>query len=202
LEIDHVLVAVDDLEHAAAEMEARHGLTSVAGGRHTGWGTANRIVPLGDQFIELVAVVDSSAAALSTFGRWVAGSVSGRPMGWAVRTDDIDAVARRLAIAVTPGSRATPDGGIRSWRSAGMDVAAEEPSLPFFLQWADGTDLPGRTPIARPIAHARLSRLVLDGAPARLTVWLGHHDLPIEVRAGGAPVVRVVIDHDGGEIRL
>src|SRR5581483_1601628 len=47
-ELDHVLVAVVDLAKAARELEARYGLSSIEGGRHAGWGTANRIVPLGN----------------------------------------------------------------------------------------------------------------------------------------------------------
>jgi len=39
---------VADLRAAAQELEARHGLVAVEGGRHPGWGTANRIVPLGE----------------------------------------------------------------------------------------------------------------------------------------------------------
>ena len=46
MELDHVLIAVAELEAAAREIEGRYGLTSVEGGRHAGWGTANRIVPL------------------------------------------------------------------------------------------------------------------------------------------------------------
>ena len=45
--IDHVIYAVDDLDTAGAALFDREGLASVPGGRHEGWGTANRIVPLG-----------------------------------------------------------------------------------------------------------------------------------------------------------
>jgi hypothetical protein len=48
LELDHVLIAVADLAEAARKIEARHGLASINGGRHPDWGTANRIVPLGE----------------------------------------------------------------------------------------------------------------------------------------------------------
>jgi hypothetical protein len=65
MELDHVLIAVDDLEAAAKEVEERLGLASVAGGRHHGLGTANRIVPLGETYLELVAVVDDAEAAAS-----------------------------------------------------------------------------------------------------------------------------------------
>jgi hypothetical protein len=43
-------------------MEGRYGLASIEGGRHPGWGTANRIIPLGDAYIELVTVVDDEEA--------------------------------------------------------------------------------------------------------------------------------------------
>lgn len=45
--IDHVIYAVGDLEADAARFRDELGLESVVGGRHPGWGTANRIVPLG-----------------------------------------------------------------------------------------------------------------------------------------------------------
>jgi Glyoxalase-like domain len=55
--IDHVLMAVVDLNAAGERFEVMYGLVSVEGGRHPGWGTANRVVPLGENYLELVAVV-------------------------------------------------------------------------------------------------------------------------------------------------
>src|SRR5262245_13448232 len=71
MELDHVLIAVTDLEEAARGFESRYGLASVDGGRHRDFGTANRIIPLGSTYLELVAVVDPGAAAGSSFGWWV-----------------------------------------------------------------------------------------------------------------------------------
>ncbi len=45
--IDHVVLAVSDLDEAAERLRRDHGLASVPGGVHPGWGTGNRIVPLG-----------------------------------------------------------------------------------------------------------------------------------------------------------
>src|SRR5687767_14564658 len=137
LRVDHVVYAVDDLDVAAAQFLEEHGLASVDGGRHPGWGTANRIVPLGPAYLELVAVVDAAEAAASPFGRWVAGVRPRRvrPFGWAVRTDELDAVARRLGLTVASGSRAARDGRLVRWRLAGIEQAAAEPSLPFFIEW-------------------------------------------------------------------
>ena len=171
MKLDHVLIAVPDLD---AEQE----LVSVEGGRHPGWGTANRIVPLGDAYLELVAVVDGVEAAGNPFGRWVAES-SG-PFAWAVRTDDLDAVAERLGLVIGAGSRARPDGTMLRWRSAGIEQAAAEPLLPFFIQWEEGTVLPGQAGAPQ----GRLQELRLRGEASHLDDWLGPHDLPVVVAAG------------------
>ena len=67
--IDHVVLACADLDVAAAHLLERHGLASVPGGRHPGWGTANRIVPLGGSYVELITVVDAEEALQSQFGK-------------------------------------------------------------------------------------------------------------------------------------
>ena len=145
-ELDHVLVAVTDLAAAARAIDDEHGLRAEEGGRHPGWGTANCIVPLGDAYLELVTAVDPAAAARSSFGRWVTASQSEllHPLGWAVRTDELDDVASRLGLTVEAGSRTGRDGGLVRWRLAGVEEAATEPALPFFIEWAPGTPLPGR----------------------------------------------------------
>jgi len=55
VELDHVLIAVTDLESAAEAFDERFGLASVEGGRHPAWGTANRIVPLGSKSLAALA---------------------------------------------------------------------------------------------------------------------------------------------------
>ena len=199
MELDHVLIAVTDLEAAAHEFE-RRGLSSVEGGRHRDWGTANRIVPLGSCYIELIAVVDEAVAAESAFGRWVAGGASpeGRPLGWAVRTSGLDDVAARLDLVVRSGSRVTPSGEELRWRSAGVDEAIAEPCLPFFIEWDEGARLPGSVDSL----PATISRLVLEGSPDRLAAWLGEHSLPIRVLNGPAEVAAVVLSTSAGEIIL
>ena len=165
-----MLIAVTDLAAAAQELQARCGLASVQGGQHPDWGTANRIVPLGRSYLELVAVVDQQAAADSSFGRWVAGGASrlGRPLGWAVRTGQLDQLAGRLGLTVRAGARVAPTGEVLRWRSAGIDQAAAEPSLPFFIEWGAGVRLPGTAAVVHPAASAGISKLLLDGDPGRL----------------------------------
>src|ERR1700682_4475330 len=142
-------MAVLDLDAAGKEIGVRLGLASNEGGRHLAWGTANRIVPLGDSYLELVAVVDARKAAGNPFGRWVASGASSspRPLGWAVRTSHLDEVAHRVDLPVSAGSRGAPDGELLRWRSAGIDQAPADPSLPFFIEWNPHTQLPGHAAI-------------------------------------------------------
>lgn len=195
---------MSDLAKAAREIEERHGLAALEGGRHPGWGTENRVVPLGATYLELVAVVDEVEAIQSPFGRWVAGPHPTRahPLGWAVRTQQLDDVARRLGLAVEAGSRAGRDGQLIRWRVAGIEQAAAEPSLPFFIEWAPGTSLPGRATAAHRAGDVQLSQLQLDGDTDRLTAWLGEHRLRITVRPGTPAVTRIVLTGAAGEIVL
>jgi hypothetical protein len=202
LAIDHVLIPVDDLAAAGAIVKARYGLTSVEGGRHPGWGTANRIVPLGDAYVELVAVIEPEVAALSIFGRWILGATPGQPLGWAVRTRAIAEVGQRLGLSIAEGSRATPDGDVLRWRSAGLDEATAEPGLPLFIEWADGVRLPGSAPVQHPSGNVQLRRLSLAADPARLAHWLGENKLPLSVKRGRSGVVSVVLTHDEQEFAI
>lgn len=134
LRVDHVIYAVRDLEAAAARFSHEFGLGSVVGGRHPGWGTANRIVPLGRDYVELVGVVDRSEAAGSDF---VMEAVAGgdRLVGWAVATDDLQSIASCLNLEVVRGSRTRPDGSTLSWRLAGVARSLATGALPFFIEW-------------------------------------------------------------------
>src|SRR3954454_10857203 len=137
-ELDHVVIAVDDLARVAGALSDRYGLESVDGGRHPAWGTANRIVPAGDAYLELITVVDRDRDNTNGFGRWVAGALAeadAKLLGWAVRTTSIEIIAQRLGLAVNDGSRSTDDGRVLRWQLAGVPEAIAVASLPFFIQW-------------------------------------------------------------------
>jgi Glyoxalase-like domain len=145
-------------------------------------------------------VVDEAEAAGSAFGRWVAEGLRlapGRPLGWVARTDRLDDIAGRLGLTVSAGSRPGRDGRLLRWRLAGVEQAAAEPSLPFFVEWGADTPLPGRTPAAHPAGAARLAKLELSGDPDRLAAWLGGHALPVEVRPGPPAVTSISLAGGG-----
>ena len=202
LDIDHVLIATRDLATAASQMEARYGLASIAGGLHPGWGTENRIVPLGETYLELVSVVDETEATQSAFGRWVASGARFLllPIGWAVRTEQIDSVARRLGLSIRAGSRRTPAGDLLQWRSAGVEEVAAESSLPFFIDWHAGTPHPGRAPAKHPGGGAKIARILARGESSRMEAWLGTRVLPVEVTPGEPQTAGVVLSRAGREI--
>ena len=71
---------------------------------------------------------------------------------------------------------------------AGVEAAAAEPCLPFFIEWAPGTTLPGHAGDRAEIA------LELSGDAERVSEWLGDHRLPITVRPGAPAIVRIDLD--------
>src|SRR4029453_15539131 len=187
LRLDHVVYAVRDLPEASGRFREAFGLDSVDGGRHEGWGTANRIVPLGDQYLELVAAVHESKAAQTAFGRGVLERAA-RGGGWftiAAVADDLDAVATRLGLEVGSGSRTRPDGQIVRWRMAGLDDPRREAWMPFFLIWdtADGRP-PGPGRAGHGLPETGRGGIEGGGDPERLRTWLGGDELPIRVSDG------------------
>jgi catechol 2,3-dioxygenase-like lactoylglutathione lyase family enzyme len=205
LRIDHVVYAVRDLDEAAERFRRELGLDSIEGGRHDRWGTANRIVPLGEDYIELIAVVEASRAAESAFGRaTLERAATGE--GWlaiAVATDDLDALAARLALEVVEGQRERPGGELVRWRSAGLEDPRRTPSLPFFIAWEVPAELhPGR---ARAGHGRRVEGVVgvdVGGDPALLRDWLGGEDLPIRAAPGPPGVRSVAIATPDGRLEI
>jgi hypothetical protein len=203
--VDHVIYAVGDLELAAARFQDEFGLASVAGGRHPGWGTANRIVPLGHEYVELVTVADPDEAAASAFGRPVMEAVaSGRRLvGWAVATDDLHGIARRLNLKVTSGSRTRPDGSTLSWQLAGVGRALATPGLPFFIQWDVPPQLhPGAAVVEHRGEPRGIRSIEITGDEQLLRTWLGDHDLPVRITEGPPALSAVAITTAAGEIVL
>ncbi|MDP9494087.1 MAG: VOC family protein [Actinomycetota bacterium] len=157
LEIDHVIVCVPDLDRAAESFLKRFGLRTLGGGRHAGLGTANRIIPLGGNYLELLTVVDRRAARANPFGIWATVMIeenSMRPAGLCLRTENIEALTRRLGLKPEPMSRTTSDGVELRWQTLGLEQTLTR-GHPFFIQWdTDMADHPG----ARSRAKARSNK--------------------------------------------
>jgi catechol 2,3-dioxygenase-like lactoylglutathione lyase family enzyme len=205
LRLDHVAYAVPDLDEAAVRFREELGLDSTDGGRHEQWGTANRIVPLGDQYLELVAAMDERVAAETAFGGGVLERVA-RGGGWftiAAVAEDLDAVASRLGLEVGSGSRIRPDGQTIRWRMAGLDDLRREPWMPFFLAWDVIDELyPGRARAGHGVCATGIAWVEVGGDAERLRTWLGADELPIRLTDGEPGIHRVAVATVDGELEI
>ena len=192
LEVDHVLIAVANLDEAAQRFEEEYGLKSIPGGTHPGWGTANRIVPLGREYLELIGVEDPDEALGHPFGRWMLERVADGDhlLRCCLRPHNIDELAERIGQEPVPGSRETPGGESVHWRLAGLEAAMTE-NLPFFIEWSPESDHPGAKDVRHPSNAMGIAWVEIGGDPARLREWLGEDVAAVKL-VGGAPGVRSV----------
>jgi hypothetical protein len=202
LALDHVIVVVSDLDSAARRLYREHGLASVAGGRHAGHGTGNRIVPLGGSYIELMAVVDRDEAASSPLGSWVGQrvvEVGGAPAALCLRTDDIELTAQRTGHKPLAMSRTRPDGVELAWQLVALPAALAE-GLPFFIHWhIDDADHPSREPVEHRRAPIGIAWVEIGGDEDRLASWLGDHGLPLRHVEGPPGPHRLAVAMSAGE---
>jgi hypothetical protein len=137
--IDHLVIAVADLDAATAELEAALGLAFTAGGSHPGAGTANRIAFFGEPYLELIAVEDEALARNRPIGAAAlhALEAGGGLATYALLDDALEMTVAELrannsAIGeATPGSRERPDGERVAWATATFERLG--PDRPPFL---------------------------------------------------------------------
>lgn len=145
--IDHVIAADSNLAALEAAF-TRLGFSVVGGGTHPHLGTRNRIIVLGDGYIELLGIADWARASpvlqrkLSMrLGGWI---------GFALQSADIETETAAMrargvdARGPFPGRLDAPDGTTRSWRVTMIgdeDLWAAAEPLPFLIQHdATGTE--------------------------------------------------------------
>lgn len=198
--IDHVLLAAADLEATARRLLHEHGLSSIPGGTHPHWGTANRIVPLGGPYLEIIGIADPTVAGENPLGRWVRALTTDGDVlaGVMVEPEDFDAVCTRLSLTPVPGQRTRPDGTSLSWRLAGLAEALSR-TLPCFISWdardhAFGDDAG--------IGATGIADLELGGDPDEITAWLGGEVDGLRLVGGAPGLRRMTIAARNGDIVL
>ncbi len=196
LALDHVIYAVADLDEGADRFLDEFGLASVAGGRHPGFGTANRIVPLGSEYIELIAVVEPEEARRRAFGQIIQDSAAagGGWVGYALRTARLDDHADGADIVEM--SRRKPDGTLLNWRVGRLADMAGARRWPFLIQWGVTDDqLPGMTAVEHEVVATGISWLEVGG---EIPPYASGLDIrPID---GPPGLARVGIGLDSGEL--
>jgi hypothetical protein len=178
LGIDHLVIAVADPDDAAAQLEADLGLEATGGGRHDVLGTFNRLVWLGDSYLELIGVFNRALAERSWLGPPVLRKLDqGEGFAtWAIATDAIEADLAGLRDAGSDlddpvaGERRRADGAVVRWRLAATRLLG--PSEPPFLIEHD----PASAEWAPADRAARRTQEPAIGGPVRLEVL----ELPVD----------------------
>ena len=142
LGIDHLVIAVPDPDAAAADLEAALGIAATGGGRHELAGTFNRLIFLGDTYLELIGVWDRSLASAHPIGAAALAALDAGAPGlvtWAIGTDGARREVAGLRGAgsligdALPGERVRQDGGVIRWHVAvAAPLAADRP--PFLIE--------------------------------------------------------------------
>lgn len=174
LALDHLVVAARTLEEGAQWLEARTGVSTVAGGRHALMGTHNRLMALQPgMYLEIIAI--DPQAPPPARPRWFAldspamrARLEPGPalIHWVARTDDIEAA--RAEVADLAGEVLDLERGEFRWR-IGVPADGSLPAagaFPTLIQWR-GERHPAA---ALPESGCRLDRLTVrcPGAAGRL----------------------------------
>ncbi len=213
--LDHLVFGVADLATGVEQVEDLLGVRLAPGGRHPGWGTANRLLGLQlasghGAYFEVIGPDPEGADAVETeqvaplpFG--LDGLTQPRLCTWAVRTTAIDALATASrAAGYDPGPvqamrRRRPDGTELSWRLAlPEDLRLRHGGLvPFLIDWGAENGATRAHPSVHLDAPLRLHRLRLEAPdPARVQADLQALGLETwHVTAGAEP--RLVAELEG-----
>lgn len=200
LRLDHLAIAAERLEDGVAAVERLLGVPMAGGGQHAAMGTHNRLLSLGDLYLEVIAIDPEAPAPARP--RWFdLDHFSGPPRltNWIVACDDLDA-------ALTEG----PPG----WGAA-MHLARGD------YRWQMAVPQTGRLPFdnhfpalirwqgalhpapALPDHGLRLSRLeVAHPQAAALRAALPGLTDPRLSITEGPPALRATLDTPTGPIRL
>jgi hypothetical protein len=142
LGIDHIVIACRNPDAAVARLLDEVGLEPGGGGRHPGRGTFNRLIWLGDTYLELIGVDDPGLARGRGIGASAQAVLERGQEGFAsfaIASDDLRAdVAALRALGApyedaAPGQRDRPDGSTVQWLTALPDRLGPD-GLPFLIE--------------------------------------------------------------------
>ena len=196
LALDHIAISAETLEAGADWVEMALGVPLAGGGKHPHMGTHNRLLSLGDLYLEVIAI--DPEAPKPGHARWFDLDRFGGPprlTNWIVRTEDLPA-----ALAVAPVGAGHPVDLARGdycWRF-GVPPDGRLPfddSFPALIEW-QGTAHPAR---ALPDRGCRLSALeIFHPEASALARALPLADARIRV-IPGAPGLRALISTPSGD---
>ncbi|MCP3970189.1 MAG: VOC family protein [Rhodobacteraceae bacterium] len=198
LDLDHIVISAERLDDGVAFVGQTLGLRMAPGGKHPAMGTHNRLIGLGQTYLEVIAI--DPDAPPPAHRRWFGlDAFRGAPRltNWVARTTDLDA-----ALALAPKGTGTPmrlSRGDLHWTIA----VSQDGTLPYdgafpgLIDWGDA-----QHPAARlPDAGARLETLQVahpSGAELRVALAGFAGGLEDHVTEAPRPGFRAVIATPGG----
>jgi hypothetical protein len=195
LTIDHLAVSALTLEGGAEAVEQALGLLLAPGGAHPHMATHNRLLGLGEVYLEVIAA--DPAAPRPKWPRWFdLDNFTGAPRltNWICACDDLE-----VAVAAAPAGVGVPvdlQRGDLRWRMAvpGDGCLPFDGAYPALIQWQ------GPHPAARlPDLGARLRRLEVAHPQAEaLRAALGLTDPRVVILSGPVKAIRAEIDTPHG----
>jgi catechol 2,3-dioxygenase-like lactoylglutathione lyase family enzyme len=185
--IDHVVIAVRDLEGAASTYATMLGRAPSWRGTHPDYGTANVLFGLANCYLELLAVAGTPAHPVAES---LAAYLERQPEGLfalALGSDDLAATAAHLRNAglspgpLTEGIAHDGTGAVRRWRSFPLARAATRGVSVFAIEHGDRAAITPAAPtadvgsVANAVDHVVLFSDDLTGA---LTLWRDTFGIP------------------------
>lgn len=135
--LDHIIIGVNDLAGAEVVFDQNLGLAVSGGGIHPTGGTANRVIVIGDTYIELITVYEPREAQQSILDRLAKGDGY---LNFALSSNDIAADGAAMTqrsvpvIGPTPGQLTSPDGRARRWSRVDVERRDLTQRYPFVIQ--------------------------------------------------------------------
>jgi hypothetical protein len=198
LVFDHLAVAADRLEEGVAAVEDALGVPLAGGGKHPYMATHNRLLGLGDLYLEVIAA--DPDAPRPAWPRWFdLDNFTGRPRltNWIARTDDLP-----TALAAAPSDCGVPvalERGDYRWQMAvpGDGKLPFDSAFPALIQWF-GPLHPAR---ALPDAGVRLTRFEIahpEAAALRAALAPVFADPRVIITDGPAKAMRATFQTPAG----
>lgn len=197
LALDHIAISAATLEEGADWVEMALGVPLAGGGKHPHMGTNNRLLSLGDLYLEVIAIDPS--APKPDHPRWFSlDRFQGPPRltNWICRTDNLDA-----ALAAAPAGTGTATDlsrGDYRWRFA-VPATGRLPfddCHPALIQW-QGDLHPAKSLRDHGIRLAAL-QITHPRAPALRAALQGLADPRVSVELGPYPALRARFDTPNG----
>lgn len=203
--IDHVILAINNLDSGIIEIKRLTGIEPVYGGKHPDSYTQNALLSVGDNmYIEILAPrndLDSIPVFFKNLNHLT-------PVGWAMFSNDIEKTKNSIESIgfklgdIIPGSRITAKGEKLEWKTGVITETNQETLFPFFISWNPNSIHPSQNaPLGCTLKRLVLKSSKLDNLE-KLLEGLNVSNHKIKVEPGNADQIDLVLETSKGEVRI